>query len=568
MSALNRLANLLRGTAVSMPWHIQIDDGIDSVLSGLQRHSTTGGQGPPPEDLQQQAVRRFWDSGRLDSLREARLVSFGMCLPIQPSGPCLMEDRQRFRAALDGQSGVDQWVDDPRWYRRCYRGLVRSYFMYDAGSAATPPVGKKNWVELRDYLYQRAPRIVDKSINQDWVQTTVGNRQLFSDEPCASYAEAMLNGDSSAIDSLCEQLGIIKASWFLRELVLAQVRQAIKLDHEGFLEVVPRVLGLLAGNRVLRDEGLILVLDRYSAMPQQPLHQPLRDASVEWWGNPWLPSNEMRWGGVAPATRAMVSEWLKREFIEAFFVKLAEDGLGDRRRANFWLRYAKSMTNVQFALGSTAMFSRDKDFVTLRQKMKGLITELRTTDSSNNAFVMTMGSLVTVEFGSMGNALYGYDTRVALPFDVSKPVLTTKNARNSLKHDEPTRILWLQHTDGIHGWDRWEEMFEETLKKHFGISPNTVSKNGPAPVASPPPPPRRAKTTEPEQQNLVQVEDAILPYSRSALSAFAKRKDLKVMDLTHKNGNLWVYTGDNDPYVNGVLLSWKFRYRPGKGWWK
>ena len=196
-----------------------------------------------------------------------------------------------------------------------------------------------------------------------------------------------------------------------------------------------------------------------------------------------------------------MSEWLKREFIEAFFVKLAQDGLGDRRRANFWLRYAKSMTNVQFALGSTAMYSRDKDFVALRQKMKGLITELRTTDSSNNAFVMTIGSLVTVEFGSMGNALYCYDTRVALPFDITKPVLTTKNIRNSLKHDEPTRILWLQHTDGIHGWDRWEEMFEETLKKHFGILPNTVPKKA-CGGSFATPPPGRAKGTNRSRRNL------------------------------------------------------------------
>ena len=579
MSSLDRLASLLRGSAGGGARPLPLETSIDNVIAGLARHAKAGTSASVPEDLQQQAVSRFWDAQRFDNLKDARLVSFGMCVPSWTAGPCIMEDRQRFQAVLDSRGGVDQWLDDPRWYRRCYQGLVRSYFTYDALLDKAPVVGRQNWGDLRDYLKERTRNIVDKTANPDWVTTAVSHRQLFADDPCAPYAAAVFDGDTSAVDHLCEQLGVIKASWFLRELVLAQVRQATNLGHERFKERIPMLVKLLEGNRMLRDKGLIPMLDKYASVAQPSIDEPLRNAAVEWWGNPWLPSNEMRWGGVVPKAREMVAEWLKREFIEAFFTKLAEDGVGDRRRANFWLRYAKSMGNIQFALGARALYSADRDFVALRQKMKGLYTELKTNDSSNNAFVMTMGSLVAVEFGGMGNAFYGYDEQRDLPFDMSQPVVTAKNARNSLKHSQ--RMLWMQHQDGIKGWNKWEEMFEATLKKNFDIQPNVVPQRVPARVAAspaatpePPPPPAPPMRSAAPAQPVHWPPPATTPpsgangFSMASLASLARGRRLTIDDLSNKNGNLWVRTDDSDLYVNEVLLDWKFAYRSGKGWWR
>lgn len=582
MSALDRLSGLLRGSLRAAERPFPRSDELDPVIAELQRHNKSGTGAHVPVDLQQVAVRKFWETQRFETLKDARLVSFGMCLPTRPSGPCIMEDRQRFQAVLDKQTGVDQWIGDPRWYRRCYQGLVRSYFTYDAKVEHAPSVGKRNWGELRDYLHDRTRSIVDKQVNPDWVTTAVGNRQLFGEDPCAPYAAEVLSGDTSNIDHLCTQLGVVKSSWFLRELVLAQVRQATKLNHERFKEIIPRLLALLASNLILRDRGLILILDKYVSTSQPGINEPLRNTSVEWWGNPWLPSNETRWGGVAPAAREMVSEWLKREFIEAFFTKLAEDGVGDQRRANFWLRYVKSMDNIQFALGARALHSRDRDFEALRRKMKGLYTELKTTDSSNNAFIMTLGDLVAVEFGGIGNAFYGYDVRNTLPFDASRPVGTTVNAPNSLKHKH--RMLWMQHQDGIKGWNKWEAMFEATLKQHFDIHPNAVPSRAasriavpvvdsllpPAPYSSPlpsritpTPPPVLPHSTQPP----VVESTSSLTRTEQDLFVFARIHGLRVEDMGEMNGNLWVRTDDNDLRVNKVLLDWGFRYKPGKGWW-
>ena len=116
MSALDRLAGLLRGSAGAGARPFPVDTSIDTVIAGLERHAKAGTLASVPEDLQEQAVRRFWDAQRFDNLKDARLVSFGMCVPSRPSGPCIMGDRQRFLAVLDNRTGVDQWWDDPLWY--------------------------------------------------------------------------------------------------------------------------------------------------------------------------------------------------------------------------------------------------------------------------------------------------------------------------------------------------------------------------------------------------------------------------------------------------------------------
>ena len=558
MNPLDHLASLLRPAAQEGARELPPNGSIDKLLSEMEARSKGRKSGKPPEDQQLEVVRRFWDSQEVKSFRDAYVLSWSLSLPHRPQGACIIEDRGRLQRVLDG---VDGWQGRPSAYRRCYQGLVKSYFTYDPLLESVAPTARNNWWLLREYLYERNPVIRDKHLNPEWVDTAIGNRKLFGVKPCEPYVDALLRGDSGVIDHLCEQLGINKASWFLRELVLAQVRGATLLGNTQFQELLPRLLSLLAANEVLRDRGMIVVLDRYAQLPGTPLHQGLRDHSVAWWGNPWLPSNETRWGGVRPVARAMVADWLKLEFIETFFTKLAEDGLGDPRRMNFWKRYVKSIDHIEFALGSTARNSRERDMVLLRKKMTGLVQALDAS-GTNNAFIMRMGPLVAVEFSGLGNAFYGYDARRSVPFDTTQLLRLDVNGRNSLKHKDQ-RILWLSHQDGIHNWDKWEDMFAATLRKEFGIEPSatpptarrfTSSPTAAAPHASPAP--WRAAAAAPQE------------YSRAALNKFARENGLTIEDKTTSGGNLWVRVDGSDEVVSLVLTRWGFRNKPGKGWWR
>jgi EH_Signature domain len=565
MNPLDHLAALLRPGTEEGARTMTVSSKIDTVLTEMRKHSKGYGGSVHSEDRLLDAVRRFWQSQDVASFRDAYLLSWGLCLPHRPGGPCVLEDQLRFQAVLNS---VDGWSLRPSAFRRCYQGLVKSYFTYDARAESASAVARNNWKMLRDYLRDKNALIRDKQANPNWVVTAIGNQQLFGERPCDPYIDTLLKGDVGVIDHLSEELGIAKASWFPQELILAQIRSATQVGNVQFQAIVPRLLELLANNDVLKDRGLIMLLDRYVQVPGTHLHKGLRDSAVLWWGNPWLPSNETRWGSVVPDARTMVADWLKLEFIETFFTKLAEDGMGDRRRMEFWKRYVKAIDHIEFALGQTAWNARDRDFIALRKKMTGLICKLEAS-GTNNAFIMTMGNLVAVEFSGLGNAFYGYDARESLPFDTSKDLRLAVDANNSLKQKAQS-ILWLPHQDGIHNWDKWEQMFEATLREEFGVEPGAaVPRVAKVPAAARVAPPFSNVLKAGERDaSYGAAADLSQPYSRLLLHRFAVLQDLQVEDKTPQGGSLWVRKDATDEHVTNVLTGWGFQHKPGKGWWK
>jgi hypothetical protein len=556
---LQQLASFLLPAIEIAGRPIPTADNMDDVLSEMKKRANARKSASIPIDQQIAALDRFWDSEEKPSFRDSYLVSWSLALPRRTGGPCIIDDQACLARLLNE---IDTWLPEPRNYRRCYKGLISSYFTYDGLRDTVPSDSHRNWLQLRDYIDQRNDRIVDQKSNPDWVETAIDHRALFGTDPYSRYVHALLEGNSRVVNDVCEQLGIIKASWFQRELILAQVRAAVAGNDASFIGRLPRLIDLLGENEILRDRGLILLLDRYASIDGQPLHEGLRDSSVLWWRNPWLPSNETRWGGVTEQAKEMVSTWLKKEFIETFFTKLAEDGLGDTRRMDFWKRYAKQIEHIEFALGTSARYSSDRDFVALRKKMFGLVRELNAT-GIDNAFIMRIGDLVAVEFSRTGNALYGYDARRNLPFDTAQTLQLRVDDRNSLKNSRS--ILKLSHQDDVRGWGTWEERFEAELRGEFSISPGerssaTTRRSG---GFSAPPSPRfqyqQPTTNAPPQPAKT--------FTRDALQAFAREHALKIDDKVYAGGNLWIRTGNNNQLVAHTLSRWGFRYKEGKGWW-
>jgi hypothetical protein len=587
MDALGRLKSLLNAGSekpLARPW--AVEETIDSHIKHLERHLREGAGAYVPRDLQEEAVRRFWTSKRVDNLKDARLVSFGVALPVGPQRLRVIEDRERLPALLDG---VDQYLPAPKQYRRCYQGLLSGYFAYDPEANDSPKTGRENWETLRSYLSKRSRRVLDGERNPQWADSLQQHKTLLGEDPCMRYGAPLLAGEHAAVDELREVLNISDSSWFMRKLFLAQVRAAVGKSDAEFLRLLYRVLDLLQENQLIRDEGLALVLNRFAGLKPPPLAIPLRDAAVNWWGNPWLQSNAMRWGRVMPEARAMVAEWLKLEFIEAFFTLLAEEHNGDNRRLEFWARYVNSIEDIHFALGTEARDNRSPDFQALRKKMVGLVVPLQDNVRTNNAFIMRMGSLVIVEFSGYSNACYGYNANKALPFRFDMPVVLPKDIKNSLKHSN--RELWLAHQDGVRGFETWEERFEAELAKGYGIKPKSA-KSQPIvmtrPIQAPEPPPPATRTAPPSATQPAPSPTAppspsreadvawgiaswkTTNYSRKALSQFAERFGLQIEDLTPPphGGNLWVRTDDSHLGVNEVLLKWGFKYKNArKGWW-
>jgi len=569
MKALDQLANLLgeRPTPAAEP--PSPAHQLDDLIGALRRRVDAGTSPHEPEDQQWDAVQRFWMTEQVDSLRTARLLCFGLVMPRGPGEPCLLEDDRKLAAVL---AAADHWQDEPRRFRRCVQGLIRSYFAYDANSAAARPAGRRNWERLRDYLQARLPRIADKSGEPDWVRTALANRHLFGDAPCGPHAEALLRGESAALDSLCERLGIIKSSWFLRALLMAQVALATAFDDGRFQPVLAGLLALLSRNPALRDGGLVLLLERHARSARPPRRQELIDAALAAFGNPWQPRGEVRWGGISAAAREMVAGWLKADLVERFFARLSRD----TRRAAFWQRYLKAMSRLQVVLGRDAPQAVDE-----RRALREIGIEIIEAQGSNHALLMTIGPLLLVEFSDRADALFGYETRKPLPFDLAQPLATLAGARNTLKSD--ARGLWLQHRDGLPNWRCWEDMFAATLKKNHGIEPGsaTVADRGPhidlqdsglgdfERGLDPPPLPLSGApmlASSSEDAHWRTAEALSVGYSRSDLAIFARAHGLTVVDEAKPGDGLWVHAAKEDAGVQRVLAHWGFERVPGAGW--
>lgn len=556
MDPLSLLSSLLRQANNQSPVTMRPCTKLVEVYEELAKRARSGGSNYEPRDLQVEAVKRFWDTGEFASLREARLVSFGLAICPWNNRRCLMEEPERFGFVL---KGISDWETSPRQFRKCYQGLMRSYFDYDGLGRGISAVGQKNWWRLQVYLRDKAKHIRDATVNPDWVGCALENGEIFSETPCAAYAQDLLDGRDDKVKQVRELLGITDASWFTRELVLSQIDRACRLDHATFTKIVERLLTLLFSNEVLRDRGLQMMLGRYAQVPQTPPHLGLKDYSVNAWGNPWLPSNEHRWGGVTKEVRQMVGDWLKLEFIALFFTKLAQDDLGDTRRVKFWAKYVPLIENIHFALGTYAKYSQERDFVELRKKLKGLTVSLEDNRPFNNAFIMTMGDLVAVEFSGESNAFYGYSVKRTLPFDFTKSLRSAPvNGKNSLKND--ARVLYLTHKDNVHGYSDWEDRFEAELQDKFGLVLGQQAVRrvvvGTAP-AGPPLAPERRFLSNPASE----------VYSEENVRRLAERYSATIADRREKGGAFWLVMG-NTPEVRRILRAWGFQYVDGKGWWK
>ena len=374
MKALDRLKSLLDSSAapaLARPW--AIEQNLDKHIQHLEQTINKGPGHSVPRAFLEDAVRRFWTTKQLDNFMEALLVSLGIALPVGLQRVRVIEDKERFVILL---ANVDEYLPAPRQYQWCYQGLLSGYFQYDPMNEDTPPSGRENWRNLRDYLGKRSTRILDGKNNPLWVHTLQQHPTLFSENPCNRYGAALLVGDHHEVDELRKVLNIYDSTWFMRELFLGQVKVAVQKSDPEFLELLQPVIFLLEQNEQIRDDGLALVLDRFVRINPPRLSPQLRDAAVERWGNPWLPSKTMCWSRVTPDARAMVAEWLKLEFIEAFFTLLVEEKSGDSRRLEFWRRYVNSINDIHFALGAEARNSKDPDFILLRKKMEGLVVEL------------------------------------------------------------------------------------------------------------------------------------------------------------------------------------------------
>lgn len=593
----NALANANTSALARTPFAVDLQPTIRLLRSRVNGAS----QSSEPQDRVFNAINSFWTDSRIEDLQTARYVSFGLSMPTRFKSQTLFDDQNRFSSFLNEEIGIGQWKSKPAWFRRIIQGLVASYFSFEPESANVTDVQRQNWIYLRDYISKNL-EFAKAASNPDWLNCCLDHPSLFSESPGDDFVELVLEGRNEELERNLDLLRA-KETWLPRELILSQVRRITRLVDAEFIDMVNPMLSAIGPHRTIQDKALTLLVNRFANNANPTAHPELKQTVVSRWDNPWLPGAAKKWPPeVTPDAKALVSDWLKSEFIEAFFTKLAEDGSTDRRRLDFWMRYRKQMNHVQFALGNLISDSRDPDLMVLKWKMKGLISAIKS--ARVNAFIMIFGDVIAVEFSATGNALYLYDTSSGVPFDLTENLTLSVDGYNSLKKSYGEKY---SHHDGSNGFYRWEDMVEDGLSKQFGLlkdtslgvkKPNHISK------------PKVSKSAQVEekkvesslssfkfpsfglpasevkipvfvppvssQQKVLKVISGITswgdilaqPFSEELLISTCNAFGFSIVDNRTNGGALWVMVGNSHSDRNKVFRKWGFLYKSDKGWWK
>lgn len=547
MTALHTLQSLLssgRALDLAKPRLPELDKLHDTLTAKM----LAGDLVKPSVDRLVEAVREYLVTQQLSSATQGKRVAFSLFwLEPNQTHPALMEPA--ILKALLGPTGFAQYRD-ARDFRKCYAGLLTSFF---SATATQRRAAGAAWEQLRLFLEDNINRIGDGL--EGWVSCIRANRTTLSATPCERYMADYIRGRKEALTQLMTDLSIPQDSWFCEEILLAYARHVSQLKLAEWPLHLPNVLSELGRNAAFRDAGLALLLDGYAAQTSL-VNVALQEAALQWWGVPWLLGKTAYWSLVLPSTKQLVEGWLKSEYVRAFFTKLSEDPRNDSRRMAFWLRHIKQIGRIHFALDHSIVVNQDPDVVSLLNKLEGLTTPIaERSPNCTNAFIMEVGNKAVVEFGATGHACYFYD-RARVPFSLEDPVNITNGRPNALKAPDIAKRV-------THSAGNWEDVFEAVL-----------ADNGAKPSANPEPP------LEPTSQNhsaqarrrmSLRQEDKRsfleLPFSDKTLQRFAVEYALSIDDLRSRGGNLWVRTSAANPYVNNVLLQWKFTYAKGKGWW-
>jgi len=480
-----------------------------------------------------------------ESYRELKYLCFGAASEYGAPLTRLIEETPLFDALLDT---VETLTREPRKLRRCYQGLLKTYFRYPGHRHDAK--GRANWLRLREFLSRHSTTLKHQTPVLEWTQSLYEHRNLLGDNPCQRYGKALLAGDNSPIEELRERLGIDDDTWVMQELILAPIEAATELNDDAFRPRVHELTQRLEGHPLLASRGVAMLLKRYHRCETHPEHHTLRDAALREWKSPWLESNKPLWHAqIGAKATEMVSFWLKQRVIQDFFELLQTDGQADRQRMAFWLKYAEFMDDIWLALGTNSLYNHKADYRRIRQQMEGRYMALEGGGyAQDNAFLMKIGDYVFIEFGKHSNACHVFDAQ-RLPFSPrQKSVLGTQDGLKNKHH--PGHRASLMHRDG------WQWDFAHFLDAHAGAAPGQERKTRTQPRR-----PSSDRNTAPTRTTPASEIDV------GELRAFCARCGHEVVDHRGQGGALWVRGTRFGADVTAVLRQAGFQFKEGKGWW-
>ncbi|WP_265257425.1 EH signature domain-containing protein [Verminephrobacter aporrectodeae] len=516
------------------------DEGIEEIWTKVGDEHGSAGIGAPTDSIVA-VIRIFRETGEIETWRDLRYVCFGLSIPIDDW--CVLADVRLLSYVFERVRDLPKM----RQRIRGFQALLSSYWGFPLHAEQTRDEARVGWRALRSWLCAEHERIAQSpEPKRPWFAVLTRHTMLLSDNPCEQFGADLLRGDSTGLRDAIEGLAIPVNSWVQEEAVVAQMDAGCLLKDRAFQQTLPALLRIGVGcggvelGETLRRRCVETLVFRYARCSERPEHMALRDAAVSHIGNPWL--YRSRWRD--DPSREMVSAWLKHRLISDFFELLSADGMGDRRRMDYWLRFAPAIEDMWFALGVNAQHRHSEPFDEFRLRAQGRLLALDATTHDNNAFVMQVGRYLLVEFGAKGNAMFVF-ARDSLDQPLLNALHSRARASVSVHQLKDSRhIHRMIHSDS--SGQTWEQKFDDDLVPRIGWRPSVAPRGIGGPVRRPRP----------------QV------FSPGTWRSFARSHGLRVQDNRSKQGALWVLGVEQPGAVAAQLDAWGFRCRAPKGWFK
>lgn len=511
------------------------------------------------------SVWAYRRTGKFGTFRDLKYICYGLTIRQGRDESTLLGDGRRYQALIDEVHGLTM---EPRKFRKCYQGLLNSYFNFPADDSSTD-IEKQNWAHLRSYLRRQLRLILAVEPVASWIQVLEAHENLLTSNPCARYAEALRKDKWDELEAIARGLAISSASWVWKDAVLAHVLAVAEIQADAAFKMeLDLALHALEGKRVplgdqLRKTATASLLRRYAQCRDQPHHEALLDHALRCFGKPWL--NRTAWDAYVgdENARHLIDSWIKTGLIQDFFQLLAEDGVADLSRMEFWPTFVPMISDIWFAMGSYAHDNHDPNYVKLRQRIgRERILRFAGSSHTNNAFIMRIGPFYLIEFGQKGRAAYLiHADRWCEPLTPGASVQLAVHRLQSMGGEQ------MRHYPLP-----WERTFCNILCPRIGWWPGSPTPRAELWDQSP----RAADTVNATATHPIdQPDDWTTPAHYisddpflAAMIAKIQKLGFKVEDLRAEGGALWIRPSARDAGLSGTLTRQGFAYTEGQGWWK
>jgi EH_Signature domain len=287
---------------------------------------------------------------------------------------------------------------------------------------------------------------------------------LFSAEASRFLGEVIIR-DKRPVKQACADLFIESST----PVALAAHKQAVALAVTQLIQRAVRVgqdaalseFQWLSENLLTKSLSPDAYRDAISKLIVSPLAEsmPIFQSALvslihgdERLGDPRIAYSSPNWRTVAPEARERFLAWLAKDTLQFFFETLVPKNDSNRRRADFWLEYAKKQGKIK---DFQVAVSEDDRYKIRASRAKTIPRFSSVTGGKTSAFLMVFagydGDYVIIEFSETGNAAYIYARKAfeasgvtlrSLSFRLSQDLKRMNDAEDRIVHQMETKERW------------------------------------------------------------------------------------------------------------------------------